>query len=270
MTLIADGGGIQSVRTTQPPPPPPHNSTGSVNYTVKHGETLGELSTRYGVSEKQILAANPQLRAPNDLSVGQEISIPIADNGGKQPAQTPVNPKDTLTSIAQSHGVSVTALATANGITNPNQVRAGTSVWIPVKGASDAGVTTSANVLQPQINAVDSAVKQYQTAHTDAQRQAASAALTKAVEQELQARASAGLPQGQSPTDANSQATEPRSARAMPTIRPSRARSNRVSTTRAPRFAPMTPPSRCKPRRTPLHSPVQTPRRKPKTSSTAI
>jgi LysM repeat protein len=199
MTLIADGG-IQGVRTTPPPPPP--RTDGSVTYTVKHGETMGELSARYGVSEKQILAANPQLRSPNDLSQGQEIGIPIADNGGKQPAQTPVNPRDTLTSIAQSHGVSVTALANANGITNPNQVRAGTSVWIPVKGASDAGVATSTNAFQPQINAVDSAVKQYQTAHTDAQRQAASAALTKAVEQELQARATAGLPQGQSPSDA--------------------------------------------------------------------
>jgi len=120
-----------------------------MNYTVKHGETMGELSARYGVSEKQILAANPQLRSPNDLSEGQEISIPIV-----------------------------------------------------AKRASDAGVATSANPFQPQINAVDAAVKQYQTAHSDAQRQAASAALTKAVEQELRARAAAGLPPGQHPSDA--------------------------------------------------------------------
>jgi LysM repeat protein len=199
MTITADGG-VQRVHSA-PPPPPPHTD-GTVNYTVKHGETMGQLSARYGVSEKQILAANPQLRSPGDLSEGQEIAIPIVDNGGKQPSQAPVTSKDTLTSIAQSHGVSVTTLAQANGITNPDHVRAGTPVWIPVKGASDAGVTTSANAFQPQINAVDSAVKQYKAAHTDAQREGASAAITKAVEQELSVRAKAGLPQGQAPSDA--------------------------------------------------------------------
>jgi LysM repeat protein len=41
-----------------------------VTHTVKSGETVSELSTRYGVSEKQILAANPQLRDPDELSNG--------------------------------------------------------------------------------------------------------------------------------------------------------------------------------------------------------
>jgi LysM repeat protein len=194
----------QTVRnSTAPktPPPPPPQTDGSVTHTVQRGETVGELSTRYDVSEKQILAANPQLRHPNDLSDGQQISIPVANNGGHLPTQAPVHAGDTLTSIAKSHQVSVTALAAANGIQNPNEIRAGTSVWIPVKGGSDAGVVTSANPLQQQISAVDSAVKTYKAAHSDPQRRAASAAITQAAEKELTARAAAGLPKGQSPSD---------------------------------------------------------------------
>jgi LysM repeat protein len=197
--MIAGDIGVQSVRQTSLPPPP--KTDGSVTYTVKSGETIGELSARYGVSENQILAANPQLRHPDDLSEGQEISIPVMDNGSKVPSQVQVHGGDTLTGIAKNHGVSVTSLANANGVTNPNQVRAGSPLWIPVKGVPEAGVATSANSLQPQISAVDSAVQQYRAAHNDTQRQAASGALAQAVEKELGARAATGLPQGQSPSD---------------------------------------------------------------------
>jgi LysM repeat protein len=197
--FITGDQSVQSAAAKAPPPPP--STEGTVTHTVKSGETVGELSERYGVSEKQILAANPQVRHPDDLSDGQEISIPVADNGGQTPTQTQVHPGDTLTAIAKSHGVSVSALATANGITHPNQVRAGTQLWIPVKGSPEAGVANSANPFQQQIAAVDASVKQYQSAHSPTQRQAASAAVTQSVEQELSARASAELPRGQLPSD---------------------------------------------------------------------
>ena len=116
--FITGDQSVQSAAAKAPPPPPA--TEGTVTHTVKSGETVGELSERYGVSEKQILAANPQMRHPDDLSDGQEISIPVADNGGQTPTQTQVHPGDTLTAIAKSHGVSVSALATANGITHPN------------------------------------------------------------------------------------------------------------------------------------------------------
>ena len=124
--MIAGVGDAQSSGVRPPPPPPP--TDGSVTYSVKSGETVGELSARYGVSENKILAANPQMRHPDDLSPGQEISIPVADNGGQLPAQTQVHPGDTLTSVAKSHGVSITSLANANGISNHNLVRAGMSL----------------------------------------------------------------------------------------------------------------------------------------------
>jgi len=199
--LIAGDQTVRSTDSTPPPPPPPPPTDGNVTYTAQRGETIGQLSARYGVSEQQILAANPQMRSPDDLSEGQEISIPVMDNGGQLPSQVPVHPGDNLTSIANSHGVSVTSLANANGITNPNQISAGTSLWIPVKGSPDAGIATSANPFQQQVAGVDSAVKAYEAAQNASQRQSASAALTHAVEQEINARAAAELPQGQSPSD---------------------------------------------------------------------
>ena len=80
--MIAGVGDVQSSGVRPPPPPPP--TEGSITHSVKSGETVGELSARYGVSEQQILAANPQMRHPDDLSVGQEISIPVMDKGAPE------------------------------------------------------------------------------------------------------------------------------------------------------------------------------------------
>ena len=60
--FITGDQSVQSTAAKAPPPPP--STEGTVTHTVKSGETVGELSERYGVSEKQILAANPQVRRP--------------------------------------------------------------------------------------------------------------------------------------------------------------------------------------------------------------
>ncbi|HEY2464525.1 MAG TPA: LysM peptidoglycan-binding domain-containing protein [Steroidobacteraceae bacterium] len=187
---------------TAGPPPPPH-SDGSVTHSVKSGETLGELSVRYGVSSQQILAANPQLRDPNALDDGQEISIPTLDNGGKLPVQVRVQSGESLTQIGTRHGVSVRDLVSANGIHNPDLVYPGQTLWIPV--ASKHGISlagSGSNSLQPSIAAVDAAVKQVQGAQGKPQQQAtAQASLTQAVENEIRARAHLQVPAGKDPSD---------------------------------------------------------------------
>ncbi|HEU5069793.1 MAG TPA: LysM domain-containing protein [Verrucomicrobiae bacterium] len=55
------------------PPPPPQNRT----HIIRSGETLGALSTAYGVPVNMILDANPGLQF-NNLRVGQSIIIPPA------------------------------------------------------------------------------------------------------------------------------------------------------------------------------------------------
>ncbi len=54
-----------------------------------------------------------------------------------------VQPGATLTEIAQTYGITVSALVVDNGIGDPNMVQAGTVLQIPAAASSDAGPTTT-------------------------------------------------------------------------------------------------------------------------------
>ncbi|ATW24442.1 LysM peptidoglycan-binding domain-containing protein [Candidatus Formimonas warabiya] len=45
-------------------------------YVVRTGDTLSAIAARYGLSLRQLLAANPQITNPNNISIGQSICIP--------------------------------------------------------------------------------------------------------------------------------------------------------------------------------------------------
>jgi LysM repeat protein len=61
-----------------------------------------------------------------------------------------VKPGETLSEIADRHGVSLTRLMQANGITNPNLVVAGQSLRLPGSSAAGAGSSSGASVtVQP-------------------------------------------------------------------------------------------------------------------------
>ena len=65
-------------------------------------------------------------------------------------ANVVVKPGETLSEIADRHGVSLTRLMQANGITNPNLVVAGQSLRLPGSSAAGAGSTSGASVtVQP-------------------------------------------------------------------------------------------------------------------------
>ncbi len=65
-------------------------------------------------------------------------------------ANVVVKPGETLSEIADRHGVSLTRLMQANGITNPNLVVAGQSLRLPGSSAAGAGSSSGASVtVQP-------------------------------------------------------------------------------------------------------------------------
>lgn len=53
-----------------------------------------------------------------------------------------VQPGQTLSSIARYYGVTVWALANANGISNPNRIYVGQRLWIPDAGSGAPGCST--------------------------------------------------------------------------------------------------------------------------------
>ncbi|HZJ75869.1 MAG TPA: LysM peptidoglycan-binding domain-containing protein [Clostridia bacterium] len=51
----------------------------SVQHTVSSGESLYSIAQRYSVTVDEIVAANPQITNPAQISVGQVITIPLSD-----------------------------------------------------------------------------------------------------------------------------------------------------------------------------------------------
>lgn len=112
-------------------------------HIVAAGETLSTLAEQYGIT-LEALAAYNQLTNLDTLEVGQvlllppEVERPAEPESGETAAGADAAPLlytvqagDSLQAIAQQFGVSLEALAAANGLTNPNAILAGQQLLIP-------------------------------------------------------------------------------------------------------------------------------------------
>jgi spore germination protein len=95
-------------------------------YVVRPGDTLWAIARSQGVPLDTVIAANA-LPDPNQLVVGQALIIP---SGVTQRTYT-VQPGDTLYAIARRFGTTVSALVSANRLTNPNLIYPGQVLVIP-------------------------------------------------------------------------------------------------------------------------------------------
>jgi len=121
------------------PPSPPSPPGGSHDYTVQSGDTLSGIAARQGVSLQALEAANPQIRDFNHIYPGQVIHLPGGGGSASSGGSYTVRSGDTLSGIASSHGVSLSALLAANPqISNPNRIYPGQVIHLPGGGSASS------------------------------------------------------------------------------------------------------------------------------------
>jgi GH25 family lysozyme M1 (1,4-beta-N-acetylmuramidase) len=114
-------------------------------HTIKKGDSFESIANDYGVTVRELVTANPQL-----LITGDKLTIPVAvaipqesasststtgsGGAGTSPTSTrtyTVKAGDTLSAIAIKHSTTVAAIASANNITNINNIKVGQVLIIP-------------------------------------------------------------------------------------------------------------------------------------------
>jgi LysM repeat protein len=132
----------------------PAAAAAPVYHTVQRGETLASIGQAYGISWRDIAAANGITNA-NWIYAGQQLIIPGTSAPGAAAVAPPVVPAaaapatttaqrthvvqagEHLSAIASAYGVSWPAIAAVNGLSDPNQIYAGQTLIIP---DSDTGL----------------------------------------------------------------------------------------------------------------------------------
>ena len=111
--------------------------------TVQRGQTLTEIAAELHTTVAALMTAN-QLQNPNRILAGQRLEVPSPTaESGNASTTVVVQRGQTLFAIAARFGVSVSALAAANGISNPNHVLSGTRLVVP-QGASGMALADDA------------------------------------------------------------------------------------------------------------------------------
>ena len=130
----------------------------ATKHKVQSGDTLGALALRYGVSVAALSAANPQLKDPRSMRVGQVLNVPgtsapaAARTVARAPAETTPAPSvtkhkvqsgDTLASLARRYKVGIDALSAANPqLKDPHSLRVGQTLTVPAPGTTVAKATS--------------------------------------------------------------------------------------------------------------------------------
>ena len=117
--------------TAVPTAAPTTAPSGERTHVVQPGENLFRISLHYEMSYESVAAANGIIN-PNLVYIGQRLIIPAEGTTPTAPTGTHVvQPGENLFRIALKYGVTVEALAVANGISNVNLIYPGQRLAIP-------------------------------------------------------------------------------------------------------------------------------------------
>lgn len=136
----ADTASDEAADTTTTSEDAAASTTVPATHTVAAGENLYRIGLKYGISWVAIASENG-LANPNLLTVGQVLKLPGASAPTPDPEPTPspqtettyvVKAGDNLFRIGVQFGISWIQIAEANGLVNPNLIKVGDELKIPV------------------------------------------------------------------------------------------------------------------------------------------
>lgn len=119
----AGGSGMPTPQPAPQPAPAPVPTPSGTTYTVKKGDTLSGIATKFGTTYQKIAADNG-IADPNKIYPGQVLKI----NGGSSSSSAEyytVQKGDNLSKIASKYGTTVNQLVSWNNISNPNLIYPG-------------------------------------------------------------------------------------------------------------------------------------------------
>jgi len=127
--------------TLTPIPASPTTTPTPVIHTIRSGEALLFIASRYRVTVEDILAANPGITEETILQIDQKLIIPVHPGGigGPEPIREGpvityvVKSGDTLSDIAFEHDVSLFMIQQANPGLDPDFLSVGQAMVIPLR-----------------------------------------------------------------------------------------------------------------------------------------
>ncbi len=143
-----------AVSQSAPPPSAQQPAAGGATYTVKRGDSLGGIATRHHVTLSALLAAN-NLVATSLILPGMTLTLPAG--ASTSPASTPAAPAagtggtytvkagDSLSAIANRHGIKLGALLAANNMTVNSLITPGMTLNLPAGAQASASPPPAAS-----------------------------------------------------------------------------------------------------------------------------
>lgn len=109
-------------------------SPGVTTHLVRAGDTLAGIARKYGTTVEAIREANGLLPGGTlyrDATLRLSGTTPVLGGGGSAPGMHTVARGESLARIASRYGTTVSAIAQANSISNPNRIQIGAELEIP-------------------------------------------------------------------------------------------------------------------------------------------
>ncbi|WP_449288948.1 LysM peptidoglycan-binding domain-containing protein [Microbacterium koreense] len=135
----------------------PTEVTSPTTHTVVAGESPFSIAQRHGVTTDDLLDANALTR-DSLIHPGQQLTVPGAPVRASTAAPAPsasashtVTAGDTVSAIAQRHGITTDAVLAANGLSRSSIIYPGQTLTIPTSSTSRASTASIAGLDSEQI-----------------------------------------------------------------------------------------------------------------------